>query len=378
MNDYLTNLLADRAAAVEPPRIDPVDLVARGERLVRRRRRLAATGAALAVLVAVGTTTVLVDAGDRQISPAPPVDTRPLTYGEGTVLHRGDQAFDTGLNFLSVDVTDGGAALTTLDGRIWFSDGTEVVEIGATLGGRVDGQGVGWSVQRPRDWVVSDSSGPLLAWLEYPDRDTTRPVLVVYDAAGREVVARQTLEVGEQTYAAVVGVARGEVFVTMDSMHRFTLGNEDLDEVDVATFHAAMRAVPRVLVHGSSAAARQVLGSAGADPLSADHDRYEVHDSALAGMYDPHTDEQVELRLPSGDEYDDTYAWFVQWLDDDRFAVLTGASGQGDLLICGVERGACTLEIDEATWLESLPPLIPGDGASGAEHALGVAMRELP
>jgi hypothetical protein len=54
----------------------------------------------------------------------------------------------------------------------------------------------------------------------------------------------------------------------------------------------------------------------------------------------------------------------------------TGESGQGDLLTCRVDTGRCTLEIDETTWLESVPPLIPGDGAVGAEYALGHAMRE--
>lgn len=373
MNVYLTNLLADRAAVVEPPVIDPLDVVLQGERLVRRRRRLAAAGAALAMAASIGTATVLVDP-DRQLSPAPPLDPRPLTYGEGTVLHRGDQAFDTGLNFLSLDITDGGAALTTLDGRIWFSDGTRVAEIGSTLGGRVHAQGVSWSVQRPHDWVVSDSSGSLLAWLEYPDRDKAAPYLVVYDAARRDVVARRPFELGP---AAVVGIAGRDVFVAADStVYRHTLDSRTWDEIDTVAFEDALRAVPRVLVHGSSGLAPDVLGNAGPDPSSSAFDRYEVHGSAVDGLFDPHTGERVDLRLPDSYEYDDTFVWFVQWLDDNRFAVLTGQSGQGDLLTCRVDTGRCTLEIDETTWLTSQPPLIPGHGAVGAEYALGQAMRE--
>jgi hypothetical protein len=373
VNVDLRSMLADRADAVEPPQIDPLGVVVQGERLLRRRHRLAAAGAALAVVATIGATTVLVDP-DREISPAPSVDVRPLTYGQGTVLHRGDEAFDTGLNFLSLDITDGGAALTTLDGKIWFSDGTEVVEIGATLGGRVHQEGVSWSVQRPRDWVVSDSSGSLLAWLEYPDRDASAPELVVYDAARRDVVARQRIEFGK---AAVVGVAGRDVFVAADStVYRHTLDTSAWDEIDAVAFEDALRAVPRVLVHGSSGLARDVLGSVGPQPLDSRFDRYEVHNSEVDGLYDPHTGDQVDLRLPDSYEYDNTYVWFVQWLDDRRFAVLTGESGQGDLLTCRVDTGRCTLEIDETTWLESVPPLIPGDGAVGAEYALGHAMRE--
>jgi hypothetical protein len=384
VNVDLRSMLADRADAVEPPQIDPLGVVVQGERLLRRRHRLAAAGAALAVVATIGATTVLVDP-DREISPAPPVDVRPLTYGQGTVLHRGDQAFDTGLNFLSLDITDGGAALTTLDGRIWFSDGAEVVEIGSTLGGRVHPDGVSWSVLRPRDWVVSDSSGSLIAWLEYPDRDKARPELVVYDAARRAVVARQPfgLSPRDRDTPEVTGVAGGEVFVGVDpatrvegsSMYRYTVPDGAWDQVDVASFHSALRAVPRVLVHGSSGLARDVLGNAGPNPHLSDYEILEIDGSVLAGIFNPHTGEEVDVRLPDSGINNDYYVWFGQWLDDERFSLLIGS--EGDLLICTIDAGQCTVAIDRSTWSGSAPPpLVPGNGAAGAEYALGEAMNE--
>jgi hypothetical protein len=85
------------------------------------------------VILTIGTTTLELDRlADRDgPPPAEPVRTsqgivRPLAYGQGQVLHLGDREIDTGLDFLSLDVTDDGAALTTLDGGIWFTDGTEV------------------------------------------------------------------------------------------------------------------------------------------------------------------------------------------------------------------------------------------------------------
>ena len=46
MNVDLPEMLATQAGAVDPPRIDPGDVIARGERLLERRRRRAATWAA--------------------------------------------------------------------------------------------------------------------------------------------------------------------------------------------------------------------------------------------------------------------------------------------------------------------------------------------
>jgi hypothetical protein len=200
---------------------------------------------------------------------------------------------------------------------------------------------------------------------------------VVYDAAQRTVVAREALRASRQS-SAVVALTGDDIFVrgAGSEIYRYTLGTSGFDEVDAARLEGAIRAAPRALVHESSGVAGRVLGSGGADPNFSGYEPIDVRGSVLGGLFDAHTGQPVELRLPSSYEYDDTSAWFVQRLDDDRFAVLTGASGAGDLLVCGIDAGRCTVAIDEATWLESVPPLIPGNGASGAEYALGAAVHE--
>ena len=176
MNVDLQNLLAARADTVEPPTFDPLAVVARGERRVRRRNRLTAAAAALALAVALGVTALVLDRGGDQIAPSERPDltwtpgTRPITYGQEQTLHLGTREIDTGLDFLSVDLTDDGAALTTLDGGIWFTDGETVERIGSTLTGRVRPDGVDWLATRPRDWVVTDTAGSLMAWVEYRDQ----------------------------------------------------------------------------------------------------------------------------------------------------------------------------------------------------------------
>ena len=92
-----------------------------------------------------------------------------LTYGDGQTLHLGDLSVDTGINFLTIDVSTDGVVLTTLDGGIWFSDGRSVDRVGQTTGGDVKGSGVSWTHSRPPAWVVTDAVGSsLFAWLEYP------------------------------------------------------------------------------------------------------------------------------------------------------------------------------------------------------------------
>ena len=73
----------------------------------------------------------------------------------GQVLHLGDREIDTGLDYLSIDVTDDGAALSTFDGGIWFTDGSIVDRVGATLPLRATGRGVNSGVSFPPDVRVT-------------------------------------------------------------------------------------------------------------------------------------------------------------------------------------------------------------------------------
>ena len=72
MSFDLQDLLARRADAVEPPVFDPLAVVARGERRIRRRNRITAAGAALALAVSMGVTALVVDRGQRPDWPRGP------------------------------------------------------------------------------------------------------------------------------------------------------------------------------------------------------------------------------------------------------------------------------------------------------------------
>ena len=383
----LPTSLTRRADSVDPTPIDPFAVIERGEHLVRRRRRFVAAGAALAVAVAVGATVLSVGSSQR-VDPAPGRGiARPLTYGVGQVLRVGDSEIDTGVHFLSIDVTDDGAALTTFDGRIWFSDGTTMEPVGATLPLRAVGRGatsgVSMPAGRPRDWVVNDSSGSLLAWIEYRAGDRARPELVVYDTARRTVAARVPLEGSDEQGArvtrTVAAVAGREVFVSTTSRRnltdplllRYSLDSGTSQLVGRDVLEAAVRAVPRAVVVGRSAALGEpALHLARAwDPHHLD--RFDLGDPDGLMLFEAHTGRALDLRVPDPDA---TVLWPVQWIDDDRIAMISGLQ-HADLLTCRISTLECEVTVGRSAWDDD-GPIIPGFGGDGADRAVVRAMRE--
>ena len=390
MNLDLQNMLARRADTVEPPTFDPLAVVARGERRIRRRRRVAAAGAALALAVVMGVTAQVLDRGSDRTVPSDRPDrdgltwtpgTRPITYGQEQTLHLGTREIDTGLDFLSVAVTDDGAALTTIDGGIWFTDGRTLERIGSTIALRVRPHSVSGAAGPPRGWVHTDTAGSLLAWLEYRGQRPDRPELVVYDSDRRAVLDREPIEVPDQGSATILAIADRGVFLAEDpggfpatgSLRRYDVDTGALEPVDEADVAAARRGVRRALVVGPSAEDGRLLHWEG-DRGSADSvERLTVNDSALDELVDPHTGEKVEILVPAG--YADQL-WFVQWLDDERFTVISGNPAPvGDLLVCRITEGRCDVLLDRSTW--TTEPLLPGHGGVGAELALMRAMQSV-
>lgn len=382
----LPTALVHRADSVDPQPIDPFAVIARGERLVRRRRRFVAAGAALAAALAIGAT-ALADRFPERVDPASDHGVaRVVTYGVGRVLHLGDREIDTGLDYLSIDVTDDGAALTSFDGGIWFTDGSVVDRVGATLPLRAVGRGVNSGVSlpagRPRDWVVNDSSGSLLAWIEYRDGERDQPELVVYDTSRRAVTTRHPLESRDEDGArisrTVTAVAGREVFVSTTSRNnvtapgllRFSLDTGRADVVDRDAVEDAVRAVPRSVVFGSSAELGDVaLQLARAwDPHHLD--RIEVEGGRLTSLFHAATGRSLDFRIPDASE---TAVWAVQWIDDDRLVVVSGQSPVGDLLTCRISTLACAVTV-ERSWSDR-DLIIPGFGGVGADYALVRAAR---
>lgn len=388
MNGDLQDLLAQRADSVEPPTYDPLAVVARGERRIRRRHRMTAAGAALALAATMGVTALVLDRGDDRTAPAHRLGrddlvwtpgTRPITYGQGQTLHLGTRGFDTGIDFLSVAPTDDGAALTTVDGGIWFTDGRTIERIGSTRGGRVRPGSVSWPAGRPRDWVATDSAGSLLAWLEYRGQRLDRPELMVFDSASRAVLSRTPIELTDGGSATILAVADRGVFLAEspqgfpdpDSLRRYDVDAGVFEPVDEADVEAARRAVGRALVVGPSADDGRLLHGEGDRGSTNSVNQLTVVDFRIAELVDPHTGDQVELRVPAG--YEAGQLWFVQWVDDDRFTLITGNGAPvGDLLDCRIAEGRCGVLLTRSTW--TTEPLLPGEGGVGAELALGRAM----
>ncbi len=400
MTNSLRDSLARHAHAVEPPELDVHALVSVGEKRLRRRRFGALAGSVLAVALAVGVPAVVWDLRDEPKSvekPRPPEPPRkveehgirPITYGQEQTLHLGNREIDTGLDFLSVAVTDDGAALTTIDGGIWFTDGRTVERIGSTIALRVRPRAVSGPAGMPRDWVVTDTGGSLLAWLAYPDQRPDHPELVVYDSGSRVVLDRKPIEVPEGGSATVLAIAGRAVFLDEGgSPLRYDVDTGVLEPVDEAEVAAARRGVSRALVVGPSAETGGLLHTEGHPGTRSNSvGRLTVNDSELDELFDPHTGERVELRVPAG--YESGQMWFVQWLDDTRFTLIAGVPGVygnwaggapvGDLLVCRITEGRCDVRLDRSIWPTVwTAPLLPGQGVSvGADAAMSRAMQSV-
>jgi hypothetical protein len=325
---------------------------------------------------------------EERVSPARPSDptrttepgARPLGYVEGQVLHLGPRRIATGLDPLSIDLTDDGAALTTLDGGIWFSDGNRVEQIGDVVGGTRIPDGVTWddSPGRPREWVVADSEGSLLAWVDGTAGGS--PELVVYDSRQRAVVVRQPVPVQSARERPVVAALAGrEAYVVIEKRGmrpdtawlRFSVDGGSPDAVDHDAFEAAIGGVPRALMLGLPMY-RDVLGTTdgrGGHGVEFD-DAIEVRDLRLQGLSDPDGGAAVELELPPGEPV--SVAYFLQWLDDDQLTLWVN----GDVVACQVSAGRCRRLIDaDWSWSSRDMPLLPGDGAFGSDWALVRALR---
>lgn len=351
--------LAERAEGVEGR---PGDRLAEVHARIRttRRNRVGAAAAVIAALIAAASIVVTIDPSPPEpVGPPYPVDTtHPLTYALGTTVHYGEKTVEAPAEVVEVDVTDAGVVVRTTDGRIWFTEG-EVLEQVGTLGvrgpafenPRFPGTGASWG------FVVSDNVGTRAAWLEFPQPG--EPELVVFDTEHAEETARVSLGVEPGSYALLSDVTDryGYWFSFPD------VGEETFPDrrVDLATGET------REVTEEEYAADQPVINTprtlmvSHADTKAGETPNYrwiqpgtmrgfEVRNGRVEplGLYSPFdardggTGQRFAFTAPEG--YPNAEPGdLVQWLDDDTVVLAYDRGGERDLLECRHSTGACTL-----------------------------------
>lgn len=326
----------------------------------RTRRHVVAWSLAASVAVAAVVSAVLLaDRSDR--STPEPVDpprevstTHPLTYALGATVHYGAQTVDAPADVVELDVTDAGVLARTADGRIWFTDGHDLEQVG-TLGdpGSAYAEpdfpfGASWG------FVVSDNTGVRAAWLEFPQPG--EPELVVFDTQQAEETARVSLGVEPGSYALLSGITDryGYWYSNPD------VGEEPFPDQRVGLVSAATQGVSEEEYAadqpGLNTPRTMMISHAGnGEPpnyrwiVPATMRQFDVR----AGRVEPQglhpldardggTGQRFEFDAPAGHP-DTGPGWLVQWLDDDTVVIVQTRGGNDDLLECRHSTGACTL-----------------------------------
>jgi len=365
MNGMLRDMLTERANAAGSPDLHVHDLIAHGERRVRRRRRVALVGTAAAVALTVGATFALLQSGDRMASPVgPPTNppstrevtpdttgrSRPLTYGLGATIHYGDRTIQAAGDADGLFVFDDGVAILTGDdgrpanNRLFFTEGSEQVEIARGIG-----------------MLTAGEVGSLLVWLDGDD-------VVIFDTHARGVVARVALN-GMRLARPISPLEDAVYWTEYDDSTATKVSDGQLVRYDMSTgnrapatqadYRAETRRTPPMLAVGSADS------FAPADCCSVVDSRLQGHTprgGAPAPVFVTATGERLRVSVP--DRYEGETLSVFQWLDDDQFAIVMSAPGvgrvpSGDLLVCRVSSGQCrTVASGEQSWL------LPGPGAS--------------
>jgi hypothetical protein len=380
MNASFRDLKRD-ADTMTPPSFDIEGIVERGDARLRRRRAAFAAAAAVMVVAVIITGTALTGpnqrSGEPTNDPAPskteapaPTPARQLTYTDDYVenwkgagprwliqsIQYGDQILRPGVDVMHMDVTDDGLALVAKDGGVYFADASSVERIGE----------VTIHVNFSDADVKTDSVGSLVAWFTPAEPET---FLVVYDTHERQVVARVPVPGCRPDGCRLDAVVGNRVYwtdspdaepVPPGALIALDVPSGTVFETDEGARSADIRANPRGLVKGDSFANGEVVNmeanfTARGSSLELRRLVRETDDGEAIygyGGFDT-TGRRLDLRLPDRYTPAATDYTLFQWLDDDRFAVMSGAvhnefgwngfPGYGDILVCNIAKGRCTL-----------------------------------
>jgi hypothetical protein len=393
MTSDLRDALERRAAALEVPDFDVADLLARGERRVRRRRIGSAVGAGILAFAVVAGTVLLVDRdAPRRADPVRPsptdarttrpdaAATRPLVWAVEAGLdrhrapariHVGDRRVQVEARVGSLQATDDGVAyLTDAPGpftTVWFTDGRTVTRLGRTGDAGVRGDEI----------VKSAVAGSRVAWIEYPPSPPAQVVL--YDTHLMTEVARTPVggipgcghawpRRGRQNCLSVLAVRDGTVFVgpwagnfdgvttSKEPVTRFDVPAGEHRTIPYAEYEAELRGTARGLVVGDAWESGEATPGVG-EYLFVEHGRlvkkvfshngFREHPATL---FDTATGRAVPaFELPPAYRHDEAFI-VSQWVDDDGFVVWahdygSADTGQGDLLVCRLSTARCDLAV---------------------------------
>jgi hypothetical protein len=373
--------LARRFDDVAAPPVDVDALVAKGEQRLRRHR-MTAVLATVVVLAALAVSGVV--AGSLQHQSQGPIDkptrthkaqrvvepqgTRPLVYADGTTVHVGDKTIEAEEPVAFIDATNDGAVYeASLDGTLWFTDGTTTSVIGTS--------GLTAAPTAHAGVVTAGESGSLVVWADVAGRENQIPTeFVVYDTSRREEVARIPFtERGHED--SVIYVDKNQVYFNPDPstpgcwasdvndirpcknphLFRFDVAS---GQVRLAQLDAEMARHARIfkavapnghVFYGAGAYFQQIgrrLGTvtSGGDPTTLTRTN----------------GEEVRLRLPSGfrplgQEMGGSVITTSQWLDDEHIVVWANGGGgdlpaqRGDLLVCELPDGICRVAVPRSS-----------------------------
>jgi len=403
----LRTLLQDRAESLDGTRPDRLDELFGRIRTRRRRRATAVAAAATAVLLTVFGAAALTRGDDRSAPPvSPPTQTdvappaappvRPVVYLEsknaqgrvadysgdaaprgggngwkGKTFHYGDRLIHTGVRFSWTDATDDGVAFSTEGGRIYFyfAGQSTIKQIGSL--------GVSPTSYRASGLVRSGNSGSLLAWFDVSDPKS--PELMVYDTRQQRFVARHRVPpckkyctpeavVGDHVYWSDHEIAYGHTDLRNIRMFDVPTGSDS--PADRTSFADDVRHRPRGLILGNSpdgdvvvpgeGIAFHVAGTRLFVAAHGDEPPYFGTHITFTSALDTATGKPIDMSLPKGYGAGARFG-LIQWLDDDRFAVMGGLRHGVevyDILVCSIAGGDCRLTVPQGDW-ERVAPGLP-------------------
>jgi hypothetical protein len=307
-------------------------------------------------------------AGDTPVS-------RPFVYAEGTTVHIDDKSIEAKKPVAFIDPTDDGAVYeASLDGTLWFTDGTTTSVIGkAPMAAAPTFHG---------EAVATGDYGSLVVWPDVSHVKEQLPdELLVYDTSRHEEVGRIPV-IGD--YNMLLYVDRDSVYFNPDPdlpgcwvieiqdihhcpephLFRFDVASGKSTKISVAQLEAEVRSHSRLFWRRPSASNDL--------PFSVGTLFRQVDRRLVAGTFDGDptltlTDgEEVGLRLPAGYsvpglKWGGSVIYTSQWLDDDHVVVWATEGGgdlppqHGDLLVCRLPDGICRVEVPRTSDLYVAP-----------------------